>query len=60
MNKGSGLCYAGAALGFSAGNLFYDALLLEVSRGREVHRISALGYGVGYLGGACSSPSTWP
>jgi len=40
-----------AGVGFSAGNIFYDALLTDVSRDDELDRNSALGYGLGYLGG---------
>ncbi len=39
-----------AVVGFSAANVFYDALLPVVARGRE-DRVSALGYALGYLGG---------
>ncbi len=43
--------YLLAGVGFSAGNVFYDALLTEVSGSDDLDRISALGYGLGYLGG---------
>ncbi len=39
-----------AVVGFSSANVFYDALLPVVARGRE-DRVSALGYALGYLGG---------
>jgi len=45
------MLYALAGIGFSAGNIFYDALLTDVSPSRLLDRISALGYGLGYLGG---------
>ncbi len=45
------LLYALAAIGFSAGNVFYDALLTDVAAPGELDRVSALGYGLGYLGG---------
>jgi len=38
-------------IGFSGANVFYDALLILVSSDNERHRISALGYAMGYLGG---------
>jgi len=43
--------YLLAGVGFSAGNIFYDALLPEVSERGELYRNSALGYALGYLGG---------
>jgi len=43
--------YLLAGVGFSAGNIFYDALLTDVSGSDELDRNSALGYGLGYLGG---------
>ncbi len=47
------ILYLLALLGFSAANVFYDALLLTVSgsSGRETDRVSALGFAMGYLGG---------
>lgn len=45
------LCYGLAILGFSGGNLFYDALLLGVARPAQLDRVSALGFALGYLGG---------
>lgn len=45
------LCYVLAVLGFSGGNLFYDALLIFVARPTQLDRISALGFALGYLGG---------
>jgi len=44
--------YVGAALLWSCGNLFYDALLPGLSRDeRDMDAISSAGYAVGYLGG---------
>ncbi len=43
--------YLLAGIGFSAGNIFYDALLTDVSAPDALDRNSALGYGLGYLGG---------
>ncbi|MBK1647833.1 MFS transporter [Rhabdochromatium marinum] len=45
------LLYATASFGFSGGNIFYDALLPHVARGRDMDRVSALGYALGYGGG---------
>lgn len=38
-------------LGFSGSNIFYDALLLVVAPPGSYERVSALGFGLGYLGG---------
>lgn len=43
--------YALAVIGFSSGNIFYDALLLEVARESELDVVSSLGFALGYLGG---------
>lgn len=43
--------YAMASIGFSGGNVFYDALLTNVSSKESRNRVSALGYSLGYLGG---------
>jgi len=43
--------YLLAGIGFSTGNIFYDALLTDVSAPDALDRNSALGYGLGYLGG---------
>ncbi|MCE9615717.1 MAG: MFS transporter [Lentisphaerae bacterium] len=40
-----------AASAFAASLIFYDALLVGVAREGDVDRVSALGYGLGYLGG---------
>ncbi len=45
------LCYGLAVLGFSGGNLFYDALLVSVAREDDLDTLSARGYALGYLGG---------
>lgn len=42
--------YAFAALGFSGNNMFSDALLTDVAGPRTYDRVSALGYGLGYVG----------
>jgi UMF1 family MFS transporter len=43
--------FALASIGFSGSMVFNDALLVDVSEPREYERVSALGYGLGYLGG---------
>ena len=45
------LVYALAILGFSGANIFYDALLPRIVPHNQQHRISALGFAMGYLGG---------
>ncbi len=43
--------YVLATLGFMGANVFYDALLPAIAGERELDRASALGFGLGYLGG---------
>ncbi|WP_428623489.1 MFS transporter [Sedimenticola sp.] len=43
--------YALAVIGFSSGNVFYDALLPEVAEETELDVVSSLGFALGYLGG---------
>ena len=43
--------YTLAAIGFSAGNIFYDSLIVSVSREDQRNKVSSLGYSMGYLGG---------
>ena len=38
-------------VGFSAGNIFYDSLLVHVAEEKRMDFVSALGYALGYLGG---------
>jgi MFS transporter, UMF1 family len=40
-----------ASIGFSGSMVFTDALLVDVARPHEYERVSALGFGLGYLGG---------
>ena len=40
-----------ASIGFFGGLSFYDSLIVHVARDEEMDRVSALGYGLGYLGG---------
>lgn len=43
--------YSLALIGFTGANTFYDALLVQVTEEKLFDRVSALGYGLGYLGG---------
>ncbi len=43
--------YVMGNIGFMAGNVFYDALLVNVTSDVHYERVSALGYALGYLGG---------
>lgn len=45
------MLYLVASLCFSGGNIFYDALLVEVSPKTHYDRTSAFGFSLGYLGG---------
>ncbi|MGQ0836868.1 MAG: MFS transporter [Gammaproteobacteria bacterium] len=45
------LLYAGASIGFSSANQFYDSLLLDVAETHELDLASGYGYSLGYLGG---------
>jgi MFS transporter, UMF1 family len=43
--------YVLATIGFSGGNIFYDALLPGVASEKKVDYASSLGFSIGYLGG---------
>ena len=43
--------YVLATIGFSGSNSFYDALLVSVASERQLHKVSCLGFALGYLGG---------
>jgi len=45
------LLFALANLGFTGGNIFYEALLPHIARPGDLDRVSARGYALGYLGG---------
>ncbi len=45
------ILYGLGVLGFSGGNIFYDALLVSVTEERHYDRVSAYGFAFGYLGG---------
>jgi UMF1 family MFS transporter len=48
---GATVLFALASIGFSGSTVFTDALLVDVARTHEYERVSALGFGLGYLGG---------
>lgn len=54
---GAGMWWAGLAvyglgqIGFSGANIFYDALIVEVSSEEDIDVVSGYGYALGYLGG---------
>lgn len=43
--------YVMATVGFMAANIFYDALLVDLTQTSEIDKVSGFGYGLGYLGG---------
>ena len=43
--------YALAVVGFSGGNIFYDSLIVSVSKKNQRNKVSSLGFSMGYLGG---------
>jgi UMF1 family MFS transporter len=45
------LVFGLASVGFFAGSSFQDALIVQVATPAESNRVSALGFGLGYLGG---------
>lgn len=42
--------YAVAFFSFTAGNVFYDSMLVDVTARRRMDYISGLGFGIGYIG----------
>jgi UMF1 family MFS transporter len=43
--------YVVAAVGFSGGNIFYDALITGVASEKKIDLVSSLGFSLGYIGG---------
>ncbi|MDX8410458.1 MAG: MFS transporter, partial [Mariprofundaceae bacterium] len=57
--------YVAAFIGFAGSNIFYDALILDVSPENKLDMVSALGFSLGYLGGGILfainvAMSLWP
>lgn len=46
------LLYLISLVGFYCANIFYDALLVEITDSRHYHLVSSYGFAVGYFGGA--------
>ncbi len=38
-------------IGYSGGNVFYDAFLPEVAKGKDIDKVSSAGFAFGYIGG---------
>ncbi len=45
------LLYVLATVGFSGGNIFYDALITGITTDDKIDMVSSLGFSMGYLGG---------
>lgn len=59
------IIYIGATVGFMGSNIPYDALLVDVAPREKRDWVSALGYGLGYVGGGilfsfCIALTQWP
>lgn len=45
------ILYVLSVIGHSGSLVFYDALIIEITRASQIDKVSALGYALGYLGG---------
>ncbi len=45
------LLFVGGTIGFSGSNIFYDSLLTGVASDKNMDKVSAFGFSLGYLGG---------
>lgn len=48
---GAGICFVMAVIGYLGANIFFDSMIVDISAGRSSDKVSALSFGIGYLGG---------